>query len=66
LTGVADAVQQYLNAGLVDEFTIHYSPVFFGEGTPLFVNTNPDIKVRIVKTLASKNVTHVTYEVVKG
>jgi dihydrofolate reductase len=30
IAGGANVIQQYLNAGLVDEFTIHYSPVFFG------------------------------------
>ena len=32
IAGGANVTQQYVNAGLVDEFTIHYSPVFFGQG----------------------------------
>ncbi len=32
IAGGADVIQQFLNAGWLDEFTIHYSPVFFGEG----------------------------------
>jgi dihydrofolate reductase len=35
ISGGANAIQQYLRAGLVDQFTIHYSPVFFGGGIPL-------------------------------
>jgi dihydrofolate reductase len=65
VAGGAKAIQQYLNAGLIDEFTIHYSPVFFGQGIPLFANTNPDIKVKIKETVPSKEVTHVIYEVLK-
>jgi dihydrofolate reductase len=62
--GGANAIQQYLNAGLVDEFMVHYSPVFLGTGSiPLFANINPDIKINIVETVASPNVTHVTYAV---
>ena len=65
IAGGANAVQQYLNAGLIDEFTIHYSPVFFGGGIPLFVNINNNIKLKVKDTVASKYVTHVTYEIEK-
>lgn len=62
--GGANTVQQYLNARLIDEFIVHYSPVFLGAGgIPLFANINPDIKLEIVETVASLDVTHVTYEV---
>lgn len=65
IAGGANTIQQYLGAGLIDEFTIHYVPVFFGHGIPLFANVNPDIKVKIRKALPSKEVTHVMYEVEK-
>lgn len=64
--GGANTIQQYLNAGLIDEFMIHYTPVFLGAGSkPLFANINPEIKVRIVEAVASPDVTHVTYEVAR-
>lgn len=47
IAGGANVVQQYLSAGLVGEFTLHYSPVFFGEGTSLFANVRPDLQVKI-------------------
>ncbi|GHO86136.1 dihydrofolate reductase family protein [Dictyobacter formicarum] len=65
IAGGANTIQQYLNAGLVDEFTIHYSPVLFGQGTPLFVNINPDIKAKIREVIPSKEVAHIIYEVEK-
>ena len=65
ISGGANVVQQYLNAGLVDEFTIHYSPVFFGQGVPLFSGMNKSINVKVKEAVASKEVTHVTYEIVK-
>jgi len=65
IAGGANAVQQYLNAGLVDEFTIHFSPVFFGGGIPLFAGIRDDIKVKIKNTVVSNYVTHVTYIVEK-
>ncbi len=63
--GGANVIQQYLRAGLVDEFTIHYSPVFFGEGERLFSGIGKDVTVRIKRAVASKDVTHVTFEVEK-
>lgn len=65
IAGGANVIQQYLNAGLVDEFTIHFSPVFFGQGLPLFSSMSKDINVKVKEAVASKEVTHVTYEVEK-
>jgi dihydrofolate reductase len=65
IAGGAKTIQQYLNAGLVDEFTIHYAPVVFGYGIPLFAKMNPEIKVKIREAVPSQEVTHVTYEVEK-
>jgi dihydrofolate reductase len=66
IAGGANAIQQYLNAGLIDEFTIHYSPVFFGQGVPLFASISPDIKVKIKEAVPSEEVAHITYEVLKS
>jgi dihydrofolate reductase len=65
VAGGASVIQQYLNAGLVDEFTVHYSPVFFGQGVSLFSGINKNVNVKIKETIGSKEVTHVTFEVVK-
>jgi len=65
IAGGANVIQQYLNAGLVDEFTTHYSPVFFGHGAQLFLGTNKDVHVKIKQAVASKEVTHITFEVEK-
>jgi len=63
--GGANVIQQYLRAGLVDEFTVHYSPVFFGNGERLFNGIGKDVNVRLKEAVPSENVTHVTFEVVK-
>jgi len=62
IAGGANVIQQYLNAGLVDEFTVHYSPVFFGGGEPLFSGISKDVSVKIKEAFGSKEVTHVTFE----
>ena len=65
IAGGANVIQQYLNAGLVDEFTVHYSPVFFGQGVSLFSGISKSVNVKIKEAVGSKEVTHVTFEVVK-
>jgi dihydrofolate reductase len=65
VAGGANAIQQFLNAGLIDEFTIHYSPVFFDQGYPLFFRISKDTKVKIKNAFTSKDITHVTYQVEK-
>jgi dihydrofolate reductase len=65
IAGGANAIQQYLNAGLIDEFTVHSVPVIFGHGTPLFANMNPDLKVKMREVVPSQEVVHITYEVEK-
>jgi dihydrofolate reductase len=65
IAGGAHTIQQYLNAGLIDEFTIHYVPVFFGYGIPLFANMNSYIKVKMREAVPSKEVAHFTYEIEK-
>ncbi|MDA4119774.1 MAG: dihydrofolate reductase family protein [Thaumarchaeota archaeon] len=65
ISGGANVIQQYLNAGLIDEFTVHYSPVFFGQGVPLFSGMGKTINVKIKEAVPSKEVTHVRYEIVR-
>jgi dihydrofolate reductase len=66
IAGGADVIQQYLNAGLVDEFTVSVSPVFFGEGRRLFDGIDPEkVNVEIVEALNSPLVTHLRYKVIK-
>lgn len=63
IAGGADAIQQYLRAGLVDEFTLAISPVIFGGGPRLFAGIGRDLGVELVETIASPRVTHVRYAV---
>ncbi len=66
LAGGANAILQYLNAGLVDEFSIALAPVFFGEGLRLFDGIDrPKVALEIVEALHSPLVTHVRYAVTK-
>jgi dihydrofolate reductase len=65
LAGGANLVQQYLAAGLVDEFELHLVPVLLGDGERLFENVG-DLKVRQVRAIEAPGVTHIKYRVAKA
>ena len=67
IAGGAEAIVQYLNAGLVDEFDIALSPVFFGAGRRLFEGIDRrKVRIAIVEALHSPLVTHLRYAVTKA
>jgi len=69
ISGGADTIRQYLNAGLVDEFDIHLTPLLIGEGVRLFDNTTmhgvkETLSLEINKVVHSPLVTHLFYKVI--
>ena len=64
LGGGAEAANQYLRAGLVDEFELHIVPVILGTGERLLVDVAP-VELRQVRTIEAPGVTHVKYRVVR-
>lgn len=66
ISGGANVIQQYLNAGLVDEFTIHLAPIMPGKGVHLFdeIETGK-FSLEVIEVVNSKLVTHLFYKVVK-
>jgi dihydrofolate reductase len=66
VAGGADVVQQALNAGRVDELTVHVAPVLLGSGTRLFDGIDGDrLKLEQVPVPASTAVTHLRYRVIR-
>jgi dihydrofolate reductase len=64
IAGGAEVIQQYLNAGLVDEFDIGLSPMFLGNGTKLFDGIDASkLGLEIVDTTPTALVTHLRYAV---
>jgi dihydrofolate reductase len=64
IAGGGHAIVQYLNAGLVDEFSIALAPVLFGAGVRLFDGIDRRrIPVEIVEAIPSPLVTHLRYVV---
>ncbi|MET7988334.1 dihydrofolate reductase family protein [Streptomyces sp. NPDC005281] len=59
-------IQEYLDSGLVDEFSITLAPVLFGTGIRLFDRVDPArLALAQTRTDASSRVTHLTYSVGK-
>jgi dihydrofolate reductase len=66
IAGGAETIQEYLDTGLVDEFSVSLAPVLFGTGIRLFHRVDADrLAVKQVRTVASTRVTHLTYAVGK-
>ncbi len=62
IAGGANVIQQYLRAGLLDEFDVAISPMLMGNGLRLFAGVDSgEIKLEIKEAIHSPRVTHVTY-----
>jgi dihydrofolate reductase len=64
LGGGASVAQQYLAAGLIDEFDLHVVPVLLGDGSRLLDNVG-DLEVEQVRAIEAPGVTHIKYRVIK-
>ena len=66
IAGGGATILQYVNAGLINEFTIALSPVLFGSGVRLFEGVDASrITLEPVRMEPSPRVTHLTYAVRK-
>ncbi|GAB3632207.1 dihydrofolate reductase family protein [Microbacterium shaanxiense] len=64
IAGGGQTIVEYLNAGLVDEFTVSLSPVLFGAGIRLFEGIDSaHVALEQVGTEASPKTTHLRYAV---
>jgi dihydrofolate reductase len=66
IQGGANTIQQFLNAGLVEEFFIHIAPVFLGSGIRLFDGIDKDkYDIQILEVIPSNFTTHLRYKLTK-
>jgi dihydrofolate reductase len=65
VAGGANTIQQFLAAGLIDEFQLHIAPLILGGGVRLFEEAPPDLQVETIRVIESPRVTHVKYRVVR-
>jgi dihydrofolate reductase len=64
IAGGGATILEYLNAGLIDEFSIALSPVLFGSGIRLFEGVDADrVALAPIRAEPTQRVTHLTYAV---
>jgi len=64
IAGGGTTIVEYVNAGLIDEFTIALSPVLFGSGVRLFESVDAGrVALVPVRSEPTQRVTHLTYAV---
>jgi dihydrofolate reductase len=67
LWGGAQAIQQYMAAGLLDELELHVVPVLFGDGERLFDNLgDAEPQLQQVRGVGAPDVTHLKYRMRPG
>jgi len=66
IAGGGAAILEYVNAGLIDDFTIALSSVLFGSGVRLFEGVDAGrVALEPVRAEPTQRVTHLTYAVRK-
>ncbi len=66
VSGGAATIRQYIEAGLIDELTLHVAPMLLGTGVRLFEHLGPDaLSLEQSEVSSSPLVTHVKYRVVR-
>lgn len=66
IAGGANAIQQYLTAGLIDELQVHVVPQLLADGERLFDNLGTERpELEAIRVIESPKVTHLKYRVVK-
>jgi dihydrofolate reductase len=64
IAGGANAINQYLAAGLIDELWLHIAPVTIGSGQRLFKDT-PGLTLKPLEARTTDLVTHIKYAIEK-
>jgi dihydrofolate reductase len=65
ISGGANAIRQFLNAGLIDEFNLHLAPMMLSKGVRLFEKIDKEkFSFEILEVVNSSTFTHLKYKVV--
>lgn len=64
IMGGAGTINQYLNAGLIDELSLHIVPTVIGAGTRLFEGVS-NLKLEPIEVGGTSVVTHIRYKVIR-
>jgi len=66
IAGGASLIQQYLRAGLLDEFQIHLVPLLLGDGVRLFDQLDSEqVELEATRVIESPGISHLKFRVVR-
>jgi len=65
IAGGADAVQQFLAAGLIDELQIDLVPIILGDGRTFFEDLPTDLRLEPIAVMDGPGATHIRYRAVR-
>ncbi|WP_209307775.1 dihydrofolate reductase family protein [Geodermatophilus sp. DF01_2] len=63
VTGGANLAQQYLQAGLADEISLHLAPILLGSGTRLFDDLSEVTDLEPIEVLPGRGAVHLRYRI---
>jgi len=64
--GGANIIQQYLQAGVVDELRLHIAPVLLGQGTKLFdKETSQPLELEMMSASGTPGAAHIAWKIKK-
>ena len=61
LVGGGNLINQFIKEDLIDKYVITIIPTILGDGIPLFLNENPEIKLKLVETHTSNGMVELSY-----
>ncbi|MGO5065400.1 MULTISPECIES: dihydrofolate reductase family protein [unclassified Clostridium] len=61
LVGGSKLIDQFIKQDLIDKYIITIIPTILGDGIPLYLNKNPEIKLRLVETNMIDGMVELTY-----
>ena len=62
LVGGGKLIEPFIKENLIDKYIVTIIPTILGDGIPLFLNNNPEIKLSLVKTKTLNGIVELTYE----
>ncbi|MGK0465974.1 dihydrofolate reductase family protein [Clostridium sp.] len=61
LVGGGKLIEQFVKQDLIDKYIITIIPTILGDGIPLFLNENPEIKLRLIETKNTDGMVELSY-----
>ncbi|GAA0179532.1 dihydrofolate reductase family protein [Clostridium sediminicola] len=61
LVGGGKLIDQFIKKDLIDKYVVTIIPTILGDGIPLFLKENPEIKLRLVETKTTDGMVELSY-----